>query len=78
MHTSTPPRGRRVVNIKSVTDETALLSVTLLSCANINMNQYINLYLYLYLDLDLYLYLYLDIYIKRYIYCLKYPKAVIC
>ena len=63
MHTSTPPRGRIVVNIKSVTDETALLSVTLLLCADINMNQYINqyinLYLYLYLDLDLDLYLYL-------------------
>jgi len=58
MHTSTPPRGRIVVNIKSVTDETALLSVTLLLCADINMNQYINLYLYLYLYLDLYLYLY--------------------
>lgn len=49
MHTSTPPRGCIVVNIKSVTDETALLSVTLLLCADINMNQYINLYLYLYL-----------------------------
>ena len=49
MHTSTPPRGHIVVNIKSVTDETALLSVTLLLCADINMNQYINLYLYLYL-----------------------------
>lgn len=58
MHISTPPRGRIVVNIKSVTDETALLSVTLLLCADINMNQYINLYLYLYLYLDLYLYLY--------------------
>lgn len=58
MHTSTPPRGRIVVNIKSVTDETAILSVTLLLCADINMNQYINLYLYLYLDLYLYLYLY--------------------
>lgn len=58
MHTSTPPRGRIVVNIKSVTDETALLSVTLLLCADINMNQYINLYLHLYLDLYLYLYLY--------------------
>jgi len=58
MHTSTPPRGCIVVNIKSVTDETALLSVTLLLCADINMNQYINLYLYLYLYLDLYLYLY--------------------
>jgi len=46
MHTSTPPRGRIVVNIKSVTDETALLPVTLLLCADINMNQYINLYLY--------------------------------
>lgn len=58
MHTSTPPRGRIVVNIKSVTDETALLSVTLLLCADINMNQYINQYinLYLYLYLDLYLY----------------------
>lgn len=43
MHTSTPPRGRIVVNIKSVTDETALLSVTLLFCAKINMNQYINI-----------------------------------
>lgn len=59
MHTSTPPRGRIVVNIKSVTDKTALLSVTLLLCADINMNQYINLYLYLYLDLYLYSYLYL-------------------
>ena len=59
MHTSTPPRGSIVVNIKSVTDETAILSVTLLLCADINMNQYINLYLYLYLDLYLYLYLYL-------------------
>ena len=49
MYTSTPPRGCIVVNIKSVTDETALLSVTLLLCADINMNQYINLYLYLYL-----------------------------
>ena len=58
MHTSTPPRGCIVVNIKSVTDETALLSVTLLLCADINLNQYINLYLYLYLDLYLYLYLY--------------------
>ena len=58
MHTSTPPRGCIVVNIKSVTDETVLLSVTLLLCADINMNQYINLYLYLYLDLDLDLYLY--------------------
>ena len=58
MHTSTPPRGSIVVNIKSVTDETAILSVTLLLCADINMNQYINLYLYLYLYLDLYLYLY--------------------
>ena len=58
MHTSTPPRGCIVVNIKSVTDETALLSVTLLLCADINMNQYINQYinLYLYLYLDLYLY----------------------
>ena len=56
MHTSTPPRGCIVVNIKSVTDETALLSVTLLLCADINMNKYINLYLYLYLDLYLYLY----------------------
>ena len=48
------------MNIKSVTDETALLSVTLLLCADINMNQYINQYinLYLYLYLDLYLYLY--------------------
>ena len=46
------------MNIKSVTDETALLSVTLLLCADINMNQYINLYLHLYFDLDLYLYLY--------------------
>lgn len=36
---------------KSVTDETALLSVTLLLCADINVNQYINLYLYLYLYL---------------------------
>ena len=54
MHTSTPPRGSIVVNIKSVTDETAILSVTLLLCADINMNQYIKLYLYL--DLDLYLY----------------------
>lgn len=54
MHTSTPPRGRIVVNIKSVTDETALLSVTLLLCADINMNQYIKLYLYLDLELDLY------------------------
>lgn len=44
MHTSTPPRGSIVVNIKSVTDETAILSVTLLLCADINMNQYINLY----------------------------------
>ena len=51
MHTSTPPRGRIVVNIKSVTDGTAILSVTLLLCADINMNQYINLYLHLYLDL---------------------------
>ena len=60
MHTSTPPRGSIVVNIKSVTDETAILSVTLLLCADINMNQYINQYinLYLYLYLDLYLYLY--------------------
>ena len=58
MHTSTPPRGCIVVNIKSVTDETALLSVTLLLCADINMNQYINLYLYLYLDLYSYFYLY--------------------
>lgn len=58
MHTSTPPRGRIVVNIKSVTDETALLSVTLLLCADINMNQYINLYLHLYFDFDLDLYLY--------------------
>lgn len=56
MHTSTPPRGSIVVNIKSVTDETAILSVTLLLCTDINMNQYINLYLYLYLDLYLYLY----------------------
>lgn len=57
MHTSTPPRGCIVVNIKSVTDETALLSVTLLLCADINMNQYINnLYLHLYLYLYLYLY----------------------
>ena len=63
MHTSTPPRGCIVVNIKSVTDETALLSVTLLLCADINMNQYINLYLYLYLYLDLYLYLYKGIFI---------------
>lgn len=54
MHTSTPPRGCIVVNIKSVTDETALLSVTLLLCADINMNQYIKLYLYLDLELDLY------------------------
>lgn len=54
MHTSTPPRGRIVVNIKSVTDETAILSVTLLLCADINMNQYIKLYLYLDLELDLY------------------------
>ena len=54
MHTSTPPRGSIVVNIKSVTDETALLSVTLLLCADINMNQYIKLYLYLDLELDLY------------------------
>jgi len=46
MHTSTPPRGRIVVNIKSVTDETALLSVTLLLCADINMNQYINISIY--------------------------------
>lgn len=59
MHTSTPPRGSIVVNIKSVTDETAILSVTLLLCTDINLNQYINLYLYLYLDLYLYLYLYL-------------------
>ena len=58
MHTSTPPRGSIVVNIKSVTDETAILSVTLLLCTDINLNQYINLYLYLYLDLYLYLYLY--------------------
>ena len=65
MHTSTPPRGRIVVNIKSVTDETALLSVTLLLCADINMNQYINLYLHLYLDL--YLYIYLDLYLDIYI-----------
>lgn len=36
MHTSTPPRGSIVVNIKSVTDETAILSVTLLLCADIN------------------------------------------
>lgn len=54
MHTSTPPRGNIVVNIKSVTDETAILSVTLLLCADINMNQYIKLYLYLDLELDLY------------------------
>lgn len=54
MHTSTPPRGCIVVNIKSVTDETAILSVTLLLCADINMNQYIKLYLYLDLELDLY------------------------
>ncbi len=54
MHTSTPPRGSIVVNIKSVTDETAILSVTLLLCADINMNQYIKLYLYLDLELDLY------------------------
>ena len=46
MHASTPPRGRIVVNIKSVTDETALLSVTLLLCADINMNQYINISIY--------------------------------
>ena len=46
MHTSTPPRGCIVVNIKSVTDETALLSVTLLLCADINMNQYINISIY--------------------------------
>lgn len=58
MHTSTPPRGCIVVNIKSVTDETAILSVTLLLCTDINMNQYINLYLHLYFDLYLYLYLY--------------------
>lgn len=58
MHTSTPPRGSIVVNIKSVTDETAILSVTLLLCTDINMNQYINLYLYLHLYLYLYLYLY--------------------
>ena len=37
MHTSTPPRGSIVVNIKSVTDETAILSVTLLFCANISI-----------------------------------------
>ena len=36
MHISTPPRGCIVVNIKSVTDETAILSVTLLLCADIN------------------------------------------
>ena len=54
MHISTPPRGCIVVNIKSVTDETAILSVTLLLCADINMNQYIKLYLYLDLELDLY------------------------
>lgn len=54
MYTSTPPRGSIVVNIKSVTDETAILSVTLLLCADINMNQYIKLYLYLDLELDLY------------------------
>lgn len=59
MHTSTPPRGSIVVNIKSVTDETAILSVTLLLCTDINMNQYINLSIYLYLYLHLYLYLYL-------------------
>ena len=46
MHTSTPPRGSIVVNIKSVTDETAILSVTLLLCADINMNQYINISIY--------------------------------
>ena len=46
MHTSTPPRGRIVVNIKSVTDETAILSVTLLLCTDINMNQYINISIY--------------------------------
>lgn len=46
MHTSTPPRGCIVVNIKSVTDETAILSVTLLLCTDINMNQYINISIY--------------------------------
>ena len=46
MHTSTPPRGSIVVNIKSVTDETAILSVTLLLCTDINMNQYINISIY--------------------------------
>ena len=46
MHTSTPPRGSIVVNIKSVTDETAILSVTLLLCTDINMNQSINLSIY--------------------------------
>ena len=63
MHTSTPPRGRIVVNIKSVTDETALLSVTLLLCTDINMNQYINLSIYICICICIYIYIYIKLYL---------------
>ena len=63
MHTSTPPRGSIVVNIKSVTDETTILSVTLLLCTDINMNQSINLSIYQSISVFAFVFIFIFIFI---------------